>query len=194
MDNEWRITEHTPSVAASFASVWAAAAAAQARRIEHPENPRERVPDGFLQVAVLHHELRAAEMARQGMRSRDAKRAVTQAINTFLRRIVVDHSPDLNDDAALRLARNVLEHFDKYYCGIGDRQKTEAKRSGLSREDLAQRYRIDLGGPSAARPHLLVGMKPEQPLVEIDLSESAARAARELADTLGAIAGGQEQV
>jgi hypothetical protein len=164
MDNEWRITEHTPSVAASFASVWAAAAAAQARRIEHPENPRERVPDGFLQVAVL------------------------------LRRIVVDHSPDLNDDAALRLARNVLEHFDKYYCGIGDRQKTEAKRSGLSREDLAQRYRIDLGGPSAARPHLLVGMKPEQPLVEIDLSESAARAARELADTLGAIAGGQEQV
>lgn len=124
MDSQWRITEHTVSVAAQFADRWATAAAAQARRItlEHPESLFERVPDAFLQVAALHHVLRAAEMARGGLGSRDAKRRITQAINAFLG-VIVGHSSDLSDSEALKLARNVLEHFDEYYCGIGNRQK-----------------------------------------------------------------------
>jgi hypothetical protein len=62
MDSQWRITEHTANVAVQFADRWATAAAAQGRRIEYPVNPFERVPDGFLQVAALHHVLRAAEI------------------------------------------------------------------------------------------------------------------------------------
>lgn len=104
--------------------------------------------------------------------------------------MVVDHSPDIGKDEALRRAQNVLEHFDEYYCGIGKQQKAEATRNpGRSREDLAQRYRIDLGGPSAAQPHLLIGLGPAQPLVAIDLAASAARTARQLATALWQAAG-----
>lgn len=48
MSEQWRITEHMANVAAQFADRWATAAAAQARRIEHPEDLLERVPDTFL--------------------------------------------------------------------------------------------------------------------------------------------------
>jgi hypothetical protein len=191
MDNEWRVTEHTASVAAAFADRWATAAAAQARRIEHPENLFERVPDTFLQIDAIHNVLRAAEMARDSLEPGGAKDRVTQAIDAFLVAIVVGHGPDLSDRQALKLARNVLEHFDAYYCGTGDRQRADAARSSESREELAQRYRVDLGGPSAARPHLLIGMKPDEPLVEIDLAEPAAHAARQLAAELGFAAGSQ---
>lgn len=191
MDTEWRVTEHTASVAAAFADRWATAVAAQARRIAHPENLFERVPDTFLQIDAIHNVLRAAEMAQDSLDPGGARDAVTGAIDAFLAAIVVGHSPDLSDRQALKLARNVLEHFDAYYSGAGYRQRAEAARSGQSREDLAQRYRIDLGGPSAARPHLLIGMKPDEPLVEIDLSEPAAYAARQLATALGFTAGGQ---
>jgi hypothetical protein len=187
MDSQWRITEHTVAVAASFAGVWATAAEAQARRIEHPENLFERVPDTFLQVDALHHVLRAAEMARDSLDKGDPRDTLMAAIEVFLSAIVSGHSPDLSDRQAFKLARNVLEHFDAYYCGTGDLQKP-AVRSGQSREGLAQRYRVDLGGPSAGRPHLLIGMKPEQPLVEIDLAEPAARSARQLAAAVSAAA------
>jgi hypothetical protein len=192
MDSQWRITEHTASVAASFAALWATAAAAQARRIEHPENLFERVPDAFLQVDALHHVLRAAEMTRDSLDPRDAREAVMVAIDAFLDAIVIGHSPDLSDREAFKLARNVLEHFDTYYCGTGVWQR-QAARSGQGPENLAQRCRVDLGGPSAACPHLLIGMKPGQPLVEIDLAEPAASAARQLAAVLGFAAGSQEQ-
>lgn len=84
----------------------------------------------------------------------------------------------------------MLEHFDEYYCGTGNQQRPAA-RSDQSHEDLAQRHRVDLGGPSAARPNLVIGMKPEQPLVGIDLAEPAAIAARQLAAVVGFLAGGQ---
>ncbi len=189
MDSQWRITEHTASVAASFATLWATAAAAQARRIEHPENLFERVPDTFLQVDAIHNVLRAAETAQGSLHPGDARDAIAEAIDAFLDAIVVGHSPGLSDREALKLARNVLEHFDEYYSGTGNQQRPAA-RSGQSLEDLAQRYRIDLGGPSAARPHLLIGMKPDEPLVEVDLAEPAAHAARELAAAVGFAAGG----
>jgi hypothetical protein len=121
MDTEWRVTGHTASVAAAFADRWATAVAAQARRIEHPENLFERVPDTFLQVDAIHNVLRAAEMAQDSLDQGDARNAVTGAIDAFLAAIVVGHSPDLSDRQALKLARNVLEHFDAYYCGAGYR-------------------------------------------------------------------------
>lgn len=193
MDSHWRITEHVASVAAAFANLWATAVAAQARRIEHPENLFERVPDTFLQVDAIHNMLRAAEMARDSLEPGYARDSVTGVIDDFLAAIVVGHSPALSDRQALKLARNVLEHFDAYYSGTGERQRP-AVRSGDSPEDQAQHYRIDLGGPSAARPHLLIGMKPDEPLVEIDLAEPAAHAARQLAAALGFAAGSQERM
>jgi hypothetical protein len=65
------------------------------------------------------------------------------------------------------------------------------RAAGLARDNLESGF--DLGGPSAARPHLRIGMKPEQPLVEIDLAEPAAHAARQLAAALGFAAGDRER-
>ena len=80
------------------------------------------------------------------------------------------------------LARKVLEHFDEYFQGTGYLQrKASLEDPGLSREHLAQRYRVELAGPSADRPHLRIGpLSPAKPAVVIDLVEHAPQAARRL--------------
>jgi hypothetical protein len=118
VSNEWRITEHKANVAAQFADRWATAVAAQARRIQRPENTLERVPDAWVQVSVLRQLLRAAEMAHEATGT-ETQRRIKEAIEAFLDAIVVETT--MADRArAFRLARDELEHFDAYYQGTGN--------------------------------------------------------------------------
>lgn len=187
MSNEWRITDHTANVAAQFADRWATAAAAQARRIQRPENTLERVPDAWVQVSVLRQLLRAAQMAKAATEAEMVQRRIQEAIEAFVDAIVVETS--LTDRAkAFKLARDALEHFDEYYQGMGDQQQqpTAPRRGRSPREDLAQRYRVELEGPADGALHLRIGpLRPAEPLVVIDLVERAPRAARQLARALG---------
>jgi hypothetical protein len=107
------------------------------------------VPDDFLQVIALRQVLRAALMAKSSVQSKRRKGQIQDAIDAFLETIVVEHHMPSKAEA-FALARDVLEHFDDYYCGTGNLQKKDWQRSpGIDREDLAQRYRVDLAGPSA---------------------------------------------
>lgn len=68
-----------------------------------------------------------------------------------------------------------------------DRASRRAKRDDpdLSREDLAQRCRVELQGP-ADSPQLRIGpLQPADPLLVIDLVELAPAAARRLCLALG---------
>jgi hypothetical protein len=186
VSDEWLITEHSPNVAAQFADRWATSVAAQARRIHRPENAFERVPDTFLQVVALRQLTRAAEMAKDAAEPEAARRRIQEAIDSFLGAIVVEMNT-ADRAEAFKLARDVLEHFDEYCQGRGREQRRTARDDpSLGREDLAQRYRVELAGPSADRPHLSVGpLRPAEPLVVIDLVERAPSAARQLAAALG---------
>jgi hypothetical protein len=189
--SKWRITQNSPAVAAQFADRWATAASAQARRIEYPDDPFERVPDCFQQVNALHNVLKAAEMAKRTIGSTAAKRRIQQAADAFLAEIVVN-TTERNHNDALALARNVLQHFDEYYCGKGRHQTTKsAGGSGLDTEELARSHTVDFGGPSAARPHLLIGPHGGRPIVSIDLVVKAPAAARRLANAVGGAVGAE---
>jgi hypothetical protein len=85
--------------------------------------------------------------------------------------------------------RDVLEHFDEYYCGTGRLQRREqAADPSLSREALAIRYRPSLG--SGGRTALRIGPDPPaEPLVEIELASIAPKAARQLVERLSTIVG-----
>lgn len=180
----WRITENSPAVAVQFADRWATAVRAQARRIEHPHHTIERVPDCFQQVNALHNVLKAAEMAKATIGPTAAKRRIQQAVDTFLADIVVE-TTERNRIDALALARNVLQHFDEYYCGKGRRQTSNrARSSGLDTEELARSHTVDFGGPSASQPHLRIGPREGPPIVSIDLVAKAPAAARQLANAV----------
>lgn len=182
----WLITEHSANVAVQFADRYATAVAAQARRIRDPHDQLERVPDCFLQVNALHNVLRAAEMTKRAVPSSAAKRAIQEAISTFLRSVVVQRS-GLAAHEALGLARNVLQHFDEFYCATSDRQKRQQRRnSDQSKENLAREHQIGFRGPSAREPHLVIGDNLDEPVVTIDLVAKAPAAARQLALALGA--------
>lgn len=186
---DWLLVEHSASVAVQFADRYATAVAAQARRIRDPRDQLERVPDCFLQVNALHNVLRAAEMAKKAVTSAAAKRAIQEAINTFLGSVVVQRS-GLAPHEALGLARNVLQHFDQFYCATSDRQKRQQRRSpGQGRENLARQHQIGLCGPSAREPHLVVGDNLNEPVVSIDLVAGAPAAARRLHLAVGAAIG-----
>jgi hypothetical protein len=160
--------------------------AAQARRIQRPENTLERVPDAWVQVTVLRQLLRAAEMAKQASEAEAARRRIQGAIEAFLEAIVVETA--MADRArALRLARDALEHFDEYHRGMGNEQQPETRRRDRSpSEALAQRYRAELDGQADSTLRLRIGpLRPAAPLVVIDLVERAPRAARQLARALG---------
>lgn len=186
VSNEWRSTEHIANVAAQFADRWATAVAAQARRIQRPENTLERVPDAWVQVSVLRQLLRAAEMAKGATEAETVQRRIQEAIETFIDAIVVETT--MADGArAFKLARDALEHFDEYYQGTGDEQQPKTRRRDRRpREDLAQSYRLELDGPADGALRLRIGpLRPAAPLVVIDLVERAPRAARQLARALG---------
>jgi hypothetical protein len=177
VSNEWRITENIANVAAQFADRWATAVAAQARRIQRPENTLERVPDAWVQVSVLRQLLRAAQMAREATEAESAQRRIQEAIETFIDAIVVETT--MADGArAFKLARDALEHFDEYYRGTGDEQQPRTRRRDRSpREDLAQTYRGELDGQADGALRLRIGpLRPAEPLVVIDLVEHAPRA------------------
>lgn len=182
---DWRLTDHSPNVALLLGHQYTVAVHAQARRVQNPNHPMERIPDVYLLVGALHNVLRAAEMARNTIPSRRAKAEIQRAIGIFLSQVVI--KPTKDRGAALVLARDVLEHFDKYMCGIGRRQGQAAKHNpGTSEEDLAQNYRIDFE-PPADRPQLRVGpLRPAEPLVVIDLVTTAPIAARQLVDSIRA--------
>jgi hypothetical protein len=163
--------------------------AAQARRIEHPHNAFERVPDCFQQVNALHNVLKAAEMAKTTIGSTAAKRRIQQAADAFLAEIVVE-TTERNRNDALTLARNILQHFDEYYCGKGRRQTANrARNAGLDNEELARSHTVDFGGPSASRPHLRIGPREGSPIVSIDLVAEAPGAARRPASAVGGVVG-----
>jgi hypothetical protein len=189
MSNSFRLTENTHRVAVQLADRWATAVEAQAGRIRKPENLRFTVPDQWLQAVALHHVLAAAEMARKHAPAADMKPRIDAAINVFLKSIIVGRGPSTNQREAIVLARNVLEHFDEYYAGIGKMQKREQVADpSLSNEDLALRYRPSLG--SAGRAVLRIGPDPPaDPLVEIELESIAPKAARQLVEQLCAIVG-----
>ena len=184
MTDQFLLTENSHRVAVQLADRWATAVEAQARRIRKPHNHREPVPDQYLQVVALHHVLVAAKMARAHVPSESAGPRIDEAINTFLKAIVVTRGPGMNQRQALRLARDVLEHFDEYLSGTGKKQREDLARTGESKEDLAQRYRPELG--TTAQPTLRIGSAP---LAEIDLADVAPAAARQLVEALCAIVG-----
>lgn len=179
----WRLTDHGPNVALQHCNQYALAVRAQARRVQNPDHPGERIPDIYLLVGALHHVLRAAEMAKKTIASPLAKAAIQRAIGVFLSQVVV--KPASDRAAALVLARDVLEHFDEYMCGIGRRQGYTAKRNpDVNKEGLAQNYRIDFE-PPANRPQLRVGpVRPAEPLVIMDLVTTAPGAAHQLVAAL----------
>jgi hypothetical protein len=189
VDGRFRLTENTHRVAVQLGDRWATAVEAQARRIQSPENLRVTAPDQWLQVVALHHVLVAAQMARKYAPVAAMKPRIDCAINEFLNAIVIGRSPGMNQREAIALARDVLEHFDEYYCGTGRLQKREqAADPSLSKEDLALRYRPSLG--SAGRTALRIGPDPPaDPLVEIELASIAPKAARHLVEELAAIVG-----
>jgi hypothetical protein len=191
VSSEWRITEHTANVAAQFADRWATAVAAQARRIQRPENTLERVPDTWVQVSIMRQLLRAARMAKDAAQSEAAERSIQTAIETFLGTVVVQTTMASRAKAFL-LARDALEHFDEYYQGIGNvQQPTTPRRDRTPDEDSARRYRVDLEGPADGALRLRIGpLRPAEPLVVIDLVEHAPLAARRLAQSLNFGEGG----
>jgi hypothetical protein len=163
------LTEHSPNVAVQFADRYATAVAAQARRIRHPDDPFERIPDCFLQVNALRGVLRAAEMAQRTVQSRAAQQQIKAAINTFLTAVVVQKS-DMSPKAALELARNVLEHFDEFYCAASIRQTRQGQRNpDQSKETVAREHQVGFGGPAATEPWLVIGRDLDPPLASIDL-------------------------
>jgi hypothetical protein len=137
------------------------------------------VPDQYLQVVALHHVLVAAKLARAHVPPKTARPRIDAAINALLKAIVVTRSPGMNQRQALGLARDVLEHFDEYLSGTGKKQREDQARTGESKEDLAQRYRPELG--TTAQPTLRIGSAP---LAEIDLANVAPVAARQLVEAL----------
>ena len=184
MTDQFLLTENSHRVAVQLADRWATAVEAQARRIRKPYNHRVTVPDPYLQVVALHHVLVAAKMARAHVPSESAKPRIDAAINAFLSAIVVTRGPGMNQRQALRLARDVLEHFDEYLSGTGKKQREDQARTGESKEDLAQRYRLELGTTPQAT--LRIGSAP---LAEIDLADVAPAATRQLVEALCAIVG-----
>ncbi len=184
MTDQFLLTENSHKVAVQLADRWATAVEAQARRIQSPHDLRVTVPDQYMQVVALHHVLVAAKMARKHVPSESAKVKIDAALTAFLGAIVTNRGQGMNQREALGLARNVLEHFDEYYCGTGDLQRKDAEKTGLNREDLALRYRPEGGG--AEQPTLRIGSPP---LAEIDLATVAPTAARQLVRELCAIVG-----
>lgn len=190
MTDAWLITEHSPNVALQLANEWAIAVRAQARRVQHPHNSQERVPDTYLLVMALRNVLRAAEMAKTSIPTPATKREIQQAIGTFSRAIVVTNSTTQPGHEALVQVRNVLEHFDQYYSGTGRQQKLDI---GKSPEDRAQDYRVDFEGP-ADQPRLRIGpLRPAPARFAIDLVTTAPSAARQLVMALHASIARQEQ-
>jgi hypothetical protein len=192
VNDEWKITEKAVNVAAQFADRWATAVAAQARRIQHPENALERNPDTWIQVMALRQLLRAVEMAKTATAEDDSRgQQIEQAIVEFLDAVVVQSS-DAGKASGFKLARDALEHFDEYYQGTGDVQQPSLKRRDRQPDEvLAQGYRFDLDGAADGSLRLRVGpLRPEEPLVVIDLVERAPRAARKLARAVGLGDGG----
>lgn len=180
--DDWLITEHSPNVALRLAYLWAMAVSAQARRIQHPHNSSERVPDTYLLVIALRSVLRAAEMAKNSIPAPDTKREIQQAIGTFARAIVVTNSTTKPEQALVQV-RDVLEHFDEYLCGTGRWQRRDADKSS---EDRAQDYRVDFEG-TADHPQLRIGpLRPAPARFTIDLVTNAPDAARDLVAVLHA--------
>lgn len=184
MTDQFLLTESPHRVAVQLADRWATAVETRARRIRKPYNHRATVTDQYLQVVALHHVLVAAKMARAHVPSESARPRIDAAINAFLKAIVVTRGPGMNQRETLRLARDVLEHFDEYLSGTGKKQREDQVRTGESREDLAQRYRLELG--TTAQPTLRIGSAP---LAGIDLADVAPAAARQLVEALCAIVG-----
>jgi|SRR5215472_9389344 len=108
------------------------------------------------------------------------KPRIDAATQTFLNSIIIGRSPSTNQRDAMVLGRDVLEHFDEYYCGTGKMQRQEQEADpSLSKEDLALRYRPSLG--SADPIALRIGSDPPAcPLVEIELASIAPKVARQL--------------
>ncbi len=117
------------------------------------------------------------------------KPRIDAAIHAFLDSIIISRGPSTNQRDAMVLARDVLEHFDDYYCGTGNMQRREqAADPNLSKEDLALRYRPPLG--SGGTIALRSGSDPPaHPLVEIALASIAPKAARQLVKELCATVG-----
>jgi hypothetical protein len=105
MSDRFRLTENTHRVAVQLADRWATAAEAQARRILSPENLRVTVPDQWLQIVALHHVVAAAEMARKHAPAAAMKPRIESAIQEFLRSIIIDRDPAMNQREAITLAR-----------------------------------------------------------------------------------------
>lgn len=180
---DWHITEHSSNVALRLGQLRAVAVGAQARRVQKPHQGRERIPDIYLLVMALRNGLRAAEMAKKNLSSPQARAEIQKAIGVFLSQVILNPK---GDQRALVDARDVLEHFDEYLCGTGKLQRDAAKRNqGMSKEDLAQSYRIDFE-PPADRSRLRVGLRPAEPLLIIDLVETAPEAADQLSAAVGA--------
>jgi hypothetical protein len=155
----------------------------------NPHDQFERVPDCFLQVDALHNVLRAAEMAKRAVASSTAKRAIQEAISMFLGSVVVQRAA-LAPHEALGLARNVLQHFDEFYCATSDRQKRQQRRNpNQDKENLARQHQVGFRGKSAREPDLVIGDNLDEPVVAIDLVAKAPAAARRLHLALGAAIG-----
>jgi hypothetical protein len=144
MTSEWPITAHTANVAAQLADRWATAVNAQARRIQHPANTLERVPDALVQVSLLRQLLRAARMAEAAAETPAARQRIRDAIDTFAETIVI-RTTIADKVKALELTRNVPEHFDKYWQGTGDVPRNSLEgarvrgyRAGVMRHGLRE--------------------------------------------------------
>jgi len=190
MNRPYLLTENSHKVAVQLADRWTTAVEAQARRIRQPDNLRVTVPDQWLQVIALRQVLAAAEMARKHAPVR-LRQQIDSAITRFIKTLVIAHGQGTNQRDSLVLARDVLEHFDEYWCGTGRNQQAAiAGNPHLTREELAIRYRPDFGITTDSLPTLRLGdPHPAQPLVEVDLASVAPVAARQLVARLATVLG-----
>jgi hypothetical protein len=112
----------TANRAVFFGEHWAKAVAANAKRIEAPDDPGERIADCFQQVIALRCVVQAADMAKTAVQSDEVKTQIQEAIKAFMNAVIV--APAKSDrKAALGLARNVIAHFESWYVSGGPKQR-----------------------------------------------------------------------
>ena len=122
------------NLALGHAWLWAKASEVPAARLL---GDGSGLPDALLLLLALRQVLRAAEMAQDSrLQNRRARQILNSAVARFKRDL-----PDLVD------ARDIIEHFDQYAVGKGDRQIGEKKADPpLTKAELAEHYAVRLEG------------------------------------------------
>lgn len=143
--DDWKAIEHGANIAITVAWQWSIATASQAERLSAGTG-LARIPDAYLLVLAVRNVRRAAQMAVRQARTSEARSRIDSAIQAFDAEL-----PGVSE------IRDVLEHFDEYSQGVGDRQQPKLmRRLRLPDEALAEQYLIRLEGSSTNSASLTI--------------------------------------